>query len=152
ELLVRAEKGEADAKAQLDRARRTLMTNQLSRVAAILDRDPLAGRELLDDTNACPLDLRDFSWGFYYRLCKRERLTLVGHGSGVFALALTADGSTLASGGVDSTVRIWEVASGRTTATLRGHSGPVAAVAFSPDGKTLASGSQDSRVILWNAA
>ena len=42
---------------------------------------------------------------------------------------------TLASGGYDRTVRLWEVSSGKASATLAGHSGWVLALGFSPDGK-----------------
>src|SRR5262249_28500889 len=93
-----AEEGQRSrAEAALETSRRHLMTAQLQRVAAVMERDPMTGYELLHDENACPPNLRDFAWGWYARYCNRLRHTL-WHGSGVRAVALSRDGQLLASG------------------------------------------------------
>ena len=97
------------------------MTTQLWRVAGVMERNTGQGLELLNDLNACPRDRRDFAWGFYYRFCKRDRLTLAGHTERVMSVAFTSDGKTLASGSYDGTVRLWDVATGQERATLKGH-------------------------------
>ncbi|MDE3259286.1 MAG: WD40 repeat domain-containing protein, partial [Gemmatimonadota bacterium] len=75
-----------------------------------------------------------------------------GHKAWVSAVAYSNDGVSLASGGVDGTIRIWDSASGQLKTTLGGHEASVTSVAFSPDGTTLASGSTDETVRLWHAA
>jgi WD40 repeat protein len=66
--------------------------------------------------------------------------------------AVSPDGTRLAAGGSDATIRVWEMATGDEQATLRGHAGDVLGVAFSPDSATLASGSRDRTVRLWDVA
>ena len=85
--------------------------------------------------------------------------TLEGHrdrsGSGYYfvkSVSFSPDGTTLASGSGDNTVKLWDIATKTNIATLEGHGGPVESVSFSPDGTTLASGSWDNTVKLWDVA
>lgn len=80
------------------------------------------------------------------------RASLVGHEYGALAVTFSPDGATLASGGFDRVVRLWDVATGEVRATLDGHEGWVAALAFSPDGATLATGSHDHTIKFWDVA
>jgi dipeptidyl aminopeptidase/acylaminoacyl peptidase len=76
----------------------------------------------------------------------------VGEGN-VTSLAFAPDGKTLASGGWDDTVRLWDVAGGTELHRLDAHKGLIARVAFSPDGKVLATrGGLDGTLRLWDAA
>lgn len=70
----------------------------------------------------------------------------------VRALAMSPDGRTLASGGDDPAVRLWDVRTGKATASLSGHTDWVQCLAFSPDGKHLASGGYDGAARLWDVA
>ena len=68
----------------------------------------------------------------------------------VWSVAWSPDGQTLASGGEDKTVRLWNPISGQCLKTLQGHTARVRSVAWSPNGQTLASGGEDQTVRLWN--
>ena len=71
-------------------------------------------------------------------------------------MSFSPDGTVLASGSYDETIRLWDVASGQQEAILEGHAPwatpGISSVAFSPDGSTLASGSGDETVRLWDSA
>ena len=58
----------------------------------------------------------------------------------VESIAFSPDGSTLASGAREKTIRLWDVVTGEQKRTLTGHMHWVKSIAFSPDGRTLASG------------
>ncbi len=68
-----------------------------------------------------------------------------GHMAMITGIAFTPDGRQLVSASNDKTIRVWDLASGKTVRTIRGesapgHAGKVYAMALSPDGKWLAVG------------
>ena len=67
-------------------------------------------------------------------------------------MAFSRDGKTLASGGDDHTIKLWDVGTKANIGILEGHTFGVNSVAFSRDGRTLASGSTDATVKLWDVA
>jgi|GEM_PF-1588083 len=78
----------------------------------------------------------------------RPRDGFQGHTRGVVALAFSPDGSTLATGGVDESIRLWDLSTARPRLTLSGLPGCVLAVAFAQDGKTLAWGGRNDGLVV----
>lgn len=74
--------------------------------------------------------------------------TLEGPAESVSALAFTADGKSLLTGGADKSVRIWTLASGQPSAVLTGPTDRITGVAASSDGRLFAS-STDRKVYVW---
>jgi WD40 repeat protein len=70
--------------------------------------------------------------------------------TGVKGVALSSDGTLLATAGADNIARIFNAKAGAVLHELRGHTKAVTGAAFSPDGKTLATSSADFDVRLWD--
>ena len=100
--------------------------------------------------------LRDFALA---EISSHHIATLEGFGDpgSRVSVAFSPDGTTLAAGLADGTVKLWNVAAKTNIATL-GTPGygaladEVSSVAFSPDGTTLAAGLANGAVKLWNVA
>jgi WD40 repeat protein len=108
-------------------------------VALSLDGNVLADASMLTpaDEKDRPIQLWDVRTG-------KRGPKLGDSGKRLCAIAFSADGRLLASGGEDSSVTLWDVRDGKEVRQLKGMSSlPVKSLCFSPDGKTLAVG-------LWN--
>ena len=77
----------------------------------------------------------------HYELKHRDRLAKT--------VAFSPDSRTLAIGGFDGSITVWDLNSGRQTQVLKGHKAGVSSVCFSPDGNTLISGGEH-QLYFWN--
>ena len=78
--------------------------------------------------------------------------TLEGHTHQINSIAMSPDGTTLASGSRDSTIRLWDTKTFEEIATLRGSDSEIWSLAFSPDGSMLAAGTHRGWIALWDVA
>jgi WD40 repeat protein len=83
-----------------------------------------------------------------------EKLTRIRHWPAhrevIYSIAWHPAGTLLASGGADTSAKIWDTRTGRVLHTLNGHGGPVRHVTWSPDGTRLCTGGSDATVRLWD--
>ncbi|MFB8795290.1 MAG: WD40 repeat domain-containing serine/threonine-protein kinase [Microcoleus sp.] len=77
--------------------------------------------------------------------------TFSDHSYAVKSVVFSPDGKVLASVRSDSTIKLWEMKTGREINSLSGHHNSAGFAAFSPDGKVLASGG-DRKIKLWEVA
>src|SRR5688572_21143092 len=78
---------------------------------------------------------------------RRPELVLqIGHSAEISSVACSPDGTSIASGSHDGTVKLWNRITGEMRRTLAGHQMEVACIAFSRDGSVIASGSKDATV------
>lgn len=83
-----------------------------------------------------------------WRLGRAEpEQVLDGHSGPVAGLAVSADGTALASASWDGTARVWPLGGGDTR-VLEGHRGNVNAIDFLPDGRPVTAGA-DATVRVW---
>ncbi|KAH8333690.1 hypothetical protein KR059_002479 [Drosophila kikkawai] len=75
---------------------------------------------------------------------------LYGHSHFISDVVLSSDGNYALSGSWDQTLRLWDLAAGKTTRRFEGHSKDVLSVAFSADNRQIVSGSRDKTIKLWN--
>ncbi|MBD2770563.1 serine/threonine-protein kinase [Iningainema tapete] len=78
--------------------------------------------------------------------------TLTGHSNLVTSIAISSNANsiTLISGSFDTTLKLWNLSTGKEIITLEGNAGSIHSVATSTDGFTLASGNGDNTIKLWN--
>jgi len=74
----------------------------------------------------------------------------VGHNTAIMSIAFSPDGSILASGGMDNTLRFWDTATGKQRGEDIKHQGHVYSISFASDGFSMVTGSDELR--LWDAS
>ncbi|MGH3202365.1 MAG: hypothetical protein ACRDP5_10010, partial [Streptosporangiaceae bacterium] len=101
------------------------------------------------------LEVADAAAAGTWNLTDRARITARRFASPAqgTAVAFSPDGQTVATGGADGNVRLWDAATQQEIGPpMSSDAKPVAAVSFSPDGTLVAAGSTDGNVQLWDTA
>ncbi|MBW3599199.1 MAG: serine/threonine protein kinase, partial [Planctomycetes bacterium] len=129
--------------ARIKLAHQAWETGDTARVLELLDSVRPAQREQ---------DLRGFEWHYLWQLCHSQRHTLRGHAGAIHAVAYSAAGEIIATGGEDGIIKLREAPFVQEKRALEGHVGRVMSLSFSPGGKLLATGGQDRTIRLWNTA
>jgi len=101
------------------------------------------GKQILSGGGDAQVVLRDAAAGRVLR-------TLEGHAKTVRAVAFLPDGTAGVSAGLDTTIRIWDLASPKARVLMA--PAPIHALAVSPDGKRLLTGDAGGAVRLWDLA
>ncbi len=78
-----------------------------------------------------------------------KNIPFTDHTHAVQTLSWSPDGRYIASAGHDTTVRVWEAATGQTIYVYHGHAEEIWSVMWSPDGRSLASAGADEIVHVW---
>lgn len=148
-----ANQAQAAAQAEKQRAEAERRISESLHLAAqsVVERDQSYDASLLLGVEAVKLDENFQARNNLYTALDTQLLTtLRGHTNAVSTVAFNPDGKTLATGGLDNTIRLWNVATGKPLgSSLMGQSA-ISSVAFSPDGKILASGSAEGIIRLWD--
>ncbi len=97
-----------------------------------------------------PITTRELLPEFPHTDIDRPLRTLANTSKNVWSVAVSPSSPLVASGGMDGTIEILHLHTGKTIRTLSGHYGPVWSVAISSDGKTLVSSGGDGTVKVWN--
>lgn len=97
-----------------------------------------------------PAALRGFEWR-YLQGRADESLASAEAAAAISDIAVSPDGSLVASSGRDGSVQLWDGRSLKLLRATAGHSAAAWGVAFSPDGSTVASGSSDGTARLWSS-
>jgi WD40 repeat protein len=80
-----------------------------------------------------------------------ERFRLNSQRAPTMSATFSPDGMTIASGGYDAILRLYDAEHGRLRQELAGHRNCINQIAFSPDSCQIASASDDNTVIVWDA-
>jgi hypothetical protein len=102
-----------------------------------------------DNGRAIVYGCADGSW--YHSDGFKNGTRATGHNGEVAAIAVSRDGSVVATAGADSLAKVWIAANQQTQSTLKGHSARVNSVAITADNRRVVTASDDKTIRIWDA-
>lgn len=90
-------------------------------------------------------------WIYDTRTGEELNLLTGQHGEPYVSAAYSSDGKTIATGGVDGTVQLWNTRTGKTVKKFKCNEEYIGYIKYSPDGQTIAIKGPKNTIELWNA-
>jgi WD40 repeat protein/predicted Ser/Thr protein kinase len=115
--------------------------------AALRANDVATARRRLE---AAPVRLRNWEWRYLENRLDGSLARLTAHGHHAWCVAYAPDGSWLASGSADETVKLWDLANERVLRTMSAGA-RVRAVAVSPNGRRVVAAAENGLLLVWDS-
>jgi WD40 repeat protein/serine/threonine protein kinase len=131
---------------------RLYQSDMLQAGRQLVDGRPEAAHRLLQrhQQESSGRDLREWEWFYLAGQASQDRLRVNAHAGGVRAVAASADGTRIATGGMDGQIALWQTRGLVPQWRTQAHPGGVLTVSLSTDGNYIASGGADGYVRIWS--
>jgi len=83
---------------------------------------------------------------------EKEATIATKSGAFVMSVAYSSDGKTLACGGIDGAISVFDVATARLVSTIQVHRSPIRSLSFAPQGSQLVAGCDDGLVAVYDVS
>lgn len=100
--------------------------------------------------DAAPKDFRGWEWDYLNGLCNQDIYTFAPGERGLYAIAVSADGSMIAVGGHSGVAYVVDAKSGELRQKLDRHRSSISAIAFNPSATRVLTTSSDKSASIWN--